>query len=46
MRGAKVIVDNNQLQGLLGIVQRLIASKINDVFAFELLQAMYEFVPL
>ncbi|BEJ11174.1 hypothetical protein CspHIS471_0105960 [Cutaneotrichosporon sp. HIS471] len=46
MRGAKVIVANNQLQGLLGIVQRLINSKINDVFAFELLQAMYEFVPL
>jgi len=45
MRGAQLVVQNNQVQGLLGIFQRLIGSKINDVYAFELVQAMYEFVP-
>ncbi|KAL1410407.1 importin-alpha export receptor [Vanrija albida] len=46
MRGASVVVSNNQLPGLLGIFQRLIASKNNDVYGFEILQALYEFVPL
>lgn len=46
MRGASMVVANGQVEALLGIFQRLIGSKINDVFAFELVQAMYEFVPL
>lgn len=46
MRGAPLIVSNGQVAGLLGIFQRLIGSKINDVFAFELLQAMMEFIPV
>ncbi|KAK1926751.1 putative importin-alpha export receptor [Papiliotrema laurentii] len=46
MRGAPMLVAGGQLQGLLGIFQRLAGSKINDVYAFELLQALYEFVPL
>ncbi|KAK4688334.1 exportin-2 (importin alpha re-exporter), partial [Tremellales sp. Uapishka_1] len=46
MRGASVIAANGQVQGLLGIFQRLVGSKVNDVFAFELLQALYEFAPL
>jgi exportin-2 (importin alpha re-exporter) len=41
-----MLVAGGQLQGLLGIFQRLAGSKINDVYAFELLQALYEFVPL
>ncbi|WWC86346.1 uncharacterized protein L201_001219 [Kwoniella dendrophila CBS 6074] len=45
-RGASTIVAAGQVQGLLGIFQRLVGSKINDVYAFELLQALYEFVPL
>lgn len=46
MRGPAVIVQNGQVEGLLGIFQRLVGSKINDVYAFELLQAMYEFIPM
>lgn len=45
MRGASIVVQSNQIQGLLGIFQRLIGSKINDIYAFELVQALYEFVP-
>lgn len=46
IRGPALVVQNGQVQGLLGIFQRLVGSKINDVYAFELLQAMYEFLPL
>ena len=46
MRGAPVIAANGQVAGLLGIFQRLVGSKINDVFAFELVQALYEFLPM
>ncbi|ORY33698.1 Cse1-domain-containing protein [Naematelia encephala] len=46
MRGAPLVASQNQVQGLLGIFQRLIGSKINDVYAFELVQALYEFMPL
>ncbi len=45
MRGAPVIASNGQVEGLLGICQRLVGSKLNDVFAFELFQALYEFLP-
>ncbi|OCF31081.1 importin-alpha export receptor [Kwoniella heveanensis BCC8398] len=46
LRGAPTIVAAGQVQGLLGIFQRLVGSKINDVFAFELVQALYEFVSI
>ncbi|WVR05966.1 hypothetical protein IAU60_002994 [Kwoniella sp. DSM 27419] len=46
LRGAPTIVAAGQVQGLLGIFQRLVGSKINDVYAFELLQALLEFVPI
>lgn len=46
LRGADVITKNNQVQGLLGIFQRLIASKNTDVYAFELIGVMYEAVSL
>lgn len=46
VRGAPVVASSGQVQGLLGIFQRLIGSKINDVYAFELVQAMYETMPL
>lgn len=45
-RGAEGIVANNQLQALLGIYQKLISSRINDSFGFELLQSIFEHVPL
>ncbi|WVQ82556.1 hypothetical protein IAT38_004685 [Cryptococcus sp. DSM 104549] len=46
MRGADMIASQGQVQSLLGIFQRLVGSKVNDVFAFELVQGLYEFVPL
>lgn len=45
-RGSSIVVSGGHLQGLLGIFQRLIGSKVNDIYAFELLQALYEFVPM
>ncbi|WWC58466.1 uncharacterized protein I303_101008 [Kwoniella dejecticola CBS 10117] len=45
-RGPSIIVAAGQVQGLLGIFQRLVNSKVNDIYAFELLQALYEFVPI
>jgi exportin-2 (importin alpha re-exporter) len=46
MRGGAIIASSGQVQGLLGIFQRLVGSKVNDVYAFELVQALYEFLPL
>ncbi|TYJ56359.1 hypothetical protein B9479_002907 [Cryptococcus floricola] len=46
LRGAPAIAQSGQVQGLLGIFQRLAPSKVNDVYAFELVQALYEHVPL
>jgi exportin-2 (importin alpha re-exporter) len=46
MRGGPIISQNGQVQGLLGIFQRLSGSKVNDVYAFQLLEALYEFLPL
>lgn len=46
MRGGPIIVAEGHVQGLLGIYQRLVQSKINDVYAFELIEGLYEFLPL
>ena len=46
MRGGPIIASGGQVQGLLGIFQRLVGNKINDVYAFELVQALFEFLPL
>lgn len=45
MRGASTIVANGQLQGLLGVFQKLIQSKMNDIHGFDLVQALFEFIP-
>lgn len=45
-KGAQAIVAANQLAPMLGIFQHLVASKATDQHAFELLEAIYEFVPL
>ncbi|KAK4047158.1 importin-alpha export receptor [Microbotryomycetes sp. JL201] len=44
-KGAQSIVASNQLPPMLGIFQHLVASKGTDQFGFELLEAIYEFVP-
>ncbi|RXK37557.1 importin-alpha export receptor [Tremella mesenterica] len=45
MRGGPVIVAQGHVQALLGVFQRLVGSKFYDVFAFELVEALYEFLP-
>lgn len=39
-RGATEIIANNQLETLLGIFQRLISTKTNEVYAFEILESV------
>ena len=47
VRDSKQIVSTGQYTAILAIVQqRLIPSKINDVWGFELLQAVVQNVPL
>ncbi|GHJ89066.1 hypothetical protein NliqN6_5468 [Naganishia liquefaciens] len=46
LRGAEVITKNNQVQGLLGIFQKLVASKITDIYGFDLIGVMYEAIPI
>lgn len=45
-RGAQEIVAANQLPPMLGVFQHLVASKVNDTYGFELLEAIFEYVPL
>lgn len=45
-QGSDSIVANNQLQSLLGIYQRLITSRVNDLFGFELITSLCEHVPI
>ncbi|KAK9704355.1 importin-alpha export receptor [Basidiobolus ranarum] len=44
--GAKFIVVQNQLTPILGIFQKLIASKLNDTHGFEILNALVRNVPI
>ncbi|KAN0065033.1 importin-alpha export receptor [Thecaphora frezii] len=44
-KDADAIVANGQLQSILGIYQRLIASKVNDGYGFELVEVVFEVVP-
>lgn len=45
MKGANEIVERNQLNGMLGVFQKLLASKASEVSAFDLLAAITQFVP-
>ena len=44
-RGAAQVVAQNKITGLLGVFQKLIASKSNDHEGFYLLQSMVEYLP-
>lgn len=45
-RDAAQVVASGQIESILGIVQqRLIPSKLNDSWGFELLQAVVRYVP-
>ncbi len=43
-RGADAIVAANQIDSIMAIYQRLITSRLNDTYGFELLQAAFEHV--
>ena len=45
-RGASGIVADGQVGPLLGVFQHLVGSRANDAFGFELLEAMFEYLPL
>ncbi|KAI5304978.1 importin-alpha export receptor, partial [Ascosphaera pollenicola] len=43
-RGAAVIMENNQIEPILGIFQKLLASRANETYAFDLLESvLYNF---
>jgi exportin-2 (importin alpha re-exporter) len=44
-RGAAGIVERNQLPPFLGIFQKLVASKVNDVYGFDLLSEVFWNIP-
>lgn len=46
VKGPQEIIANNQLTPILGIYQKLIASRMNDHHGFELLTAVLDNVPL
>lgn len=37
-RGAEIITKNNQVEPILGIFQKLISSKLNESYGFDLLE--------
>ena len=43
--GSQQVVESGKLEALLGIFQKLVASKSNDHEGFYLLQSMVEFLP-
>ena len=45
-RAATEIVQNNQLETLLGIFQKLISTKTNEVYAFEILECVLLAFPM
>ncbi|KAF2119186.1 CAS/CSE protein [Lophiotrema nucula] len=44
-RGAQSIVANDQLEPILGIFQKLVSSKVNEVYSFELIECVISFIP-
>lgn len=44
-KGASEIVANGHFLGILGVFQKLVASRANEVHAFELLGSVLQFVP-
>lgn len=44
-RGSQYILENNQLMNTLGIFQKLLSSKANEGYGFDLLEAVIEHFP-
>jgi exportin-2 (importin alpha re-exporter) len=45
-RGGEIIVQTNTLEPLLGVFQKLVASKVNDVYGLDLLEQIFLYVPM
>lgn len=46
VRGGQIIAEAGYVNGLLGIFQRLLGSKVNDIWGLEIVQALFESLPL
>ncbi|KAI9340023.1 Cse1-domain-containing protein [Zopfochytrium polystomum] len=46
LKGASQIVSNNQLAPILGVYQKLIGSRMNDQYGFDLLTSVMDNVPI
>jgi len=44
-RGSNIIVQNNQVEPILGIFQKLVSTKTNEIYGFDLLEALVGAVP-
>jgi exportin-2 (importin alpha re-exporter) len=44
-KGAKEIAEGGQLPPILGVFQKLIASRMNDIHGFDLISAVFEYTP-
>ena len=42
VKGADYIAQSNQISAFLGICQKLVASRMNDHYGFELLESIFE----
>lgn len=45
-RGASIFTTDNQLTPVLGIFQKLVSSKVNEVHAFDLLESCFTYFPM
>lgn len=44
--GSREIIESNQLAAFLGVFQKLVASRANDQFGFEMLTSIFRYIPL
>jgi exportin-2 (importin alpha re-exporter) len=45
-RGASEFMKENRLTGVLGIFQKLVASKITENHAFDLMESVFTYFPM
>lgn len=45
-RGGEELVQTNKLPAFLGIFQKLIASRLNDHYGFDLLTSIFQHIPI
>lgn len=44
-RGSQFIMENNQVEPILGIFQKLLSTKANESYGFDLLESVVTFFP-